>query len=123
MEKWKILLVDKNIDDVELTRRALSKETHWEVITAYNSEMVLDQLDAMEKEQRPDVMLVDIKPLRMDIDELVWALRTRTNEQIPVWIMTSSRFHVDLKKCYDAGAQGCIEKPVTPGKLREIRDD
>jgi two-component system CheB/CheR fusion protein len=64
--------------------------------------------------------------LQMPImDGLTAAKRIRnsgflTAERIPIYAMTANAFREDEEKCYRAGMNGHIPKPIDADKLREI---
>lgn len=115
----KILLVEDNPQDVELTIEALS-----EYKLANNIVTASDGVEAMEYlryegkyKQRtrgePAVILLDIKMPRMDGMEVLEAMqKDKRLKMIPVVILTSSREDPDLKRCYELGANAYVVKPV-----------
>lgn len=115
----KILLVEDNFNDIELTLEALSEEN-----LGNRVEVVNDGVEAMEylrcegKFQRrekefPAVILLDIKMPRMDGMEVLRELKGDPELKIiPVVMLTSSREEPDLKKCYELGTNAYIVKPV-----------
>jgi CheY-like chemotaxis protein len=115
----KILLVEDNPNDIELTLEALSKQNLGNRVVTLN-----DGVEAMEyllyenkyahrERENPGVILLDIKMPRMDGIEVLQAIK-KNNElkTIPVVMLTSSREEPDLKKCYDLGVNAYIVKPV-----------
>jgi CheY-like chemotaxis protein len=120
MEELKrILLVEDDPNDIELTLSALSQHNLAKEITA-----VRDGVEALdflyrrgEFAQRPagypEVILLDLKMPRMDGLEVLRQLKT--DEQlrlIPVVVLTSSREALDLEACYRLGVNGYVVKPV-----------
>lgn len=115
----KILLVEDNPNDVELTLEALAEQN------LVNRVIILkDGVEAMEyllyegnykdrKRENPAVLLLDIKMPRMDGLEVLHAIKKNQDLKIiPVVMLTSSREEPDLKKCYDLGVNAYIVKPV-----------
>jgi CheY-like chemotaxis protein len=115
----KILLVEDNPNDAELTLAALDeKNLANEVIWLKDGQEALDFLyctDAWEGRTRinPILILLDIKMPRVDglqvLKEIKADPKLRT---IPVVILTSSREESDLIKGYDNGANAFVVKPV-----------
>jgi CheY-like chemotaxis protein len=118
-ELRKILLVEDNPADAELTLEALSQNN------LANRVIVLDDgVKAMEylqcvgvfkhrKAGNPAVILLDIKMPRVDGIEVLAAIRSTPElKTIPVVMLTSSREEPDLKKCYDLGVNAYVVKPV-----------
>jgi two-component system response regulator len=116
----KILLVEDNPKDVELTRRALQKSN-----VTNGLKVVEDGVEALkfffgEDSQSgcaigdlPVVVLLDLKLPRVDGLEVL--RRIRANEKtklIPVVILTSSNEERDLIASYDLGANSFVRKPV-----------
>ncbi|MGB8829673.1 MAG: response regulator [Dehalococcoidales bacterium] len=98
MENKKILLVEDNENDVELTKRAL-KKSHIlnELIVADDGVVALnyffgeDGNSGCRIEDLPVVILLDIKLPRVDGLELLRRLRTHEKTKlIPVVVLTSS---------------------------------
>jgi CheY-like chemotaxis protein len=115
----KILLVEDNLLDTELTLEALSDRN-----LANRVIVVHDGVEAMEyllcegkfanrKPENPAVILLDIKMPRMDGLEVLQAVKTNPIlKTIPVVMLTSSREEPDLKQCYELGVNAYVVKPV-----------
>lgn len=115
----KILLVEDNYNDIELTLEALSEENLGNRVDVVN-----DGVEAMEylrgegkfqnrEKELPAVILLDIKMPRMDGMEVLRELKSDAELKIvPVVMLTSSREEPDLKKCYELGTNAYIVKPV-----------
>jgi CheY-like chemotaxis protein len=115
-----ILLVEDNPDDVELTRRALSK-SHIanRLVVARDGVEALDYLFATGAwagrgpEDDPTVVLLDLKLPRIDGLELLRRLRSDPRTKLlPVVILTSSVEERDLIRGYELGCNSYIHKPV-----------
>jgi CheY-like chemotaxis protein len=120
IELRKILLVEDNPKDVELTLEALSEHNLANrVITVEDGAEAMDYLryeGKFKKRQHelPAVILLDIKMPRMDGIEVLQAIRNDPELRfIPVVMLTSSREEPDLKKCYDLGVNAYVVKPVS----------
>jgi CheY-like chemotaxis protein len=119
IELKKILLVEDNLPDIELTLEALSERN-----LANRVFVVNDGVEAMEyllcegrfqnrKPENPAVILLDIKMPRMDGIEVLQKIKTNPNlKSIPVVMLTSSREEPDLKRCYELGVNAYVVKPV-----------
>jgi len=115
----KILLVEDNPKDVELTLEALSEHNLAnQVVTVNDGAEALEYLRyegkfAKRKQENPAVMLLDIKMPRMDGIEVLKVIRNDDKlKLLPVVMLTSSREEPDLKKCYDIGVNAYVVKPV-----------
>jgi len=120
MEPKKILLVEDNPDDEELTLRALRSNNMMNPITvAHDGVEALDYLFAtgpyagLDEGRLPAVTLLDLKLPRVDGLEVLRRMRADERTRLlPVVILTSSREEQDLIDGYSLGANSYIRKPV-----------
>ena len=115
----KILLVEDNPNDAELTLEALNeKNLANEVLWLRDGQEALDFLYCREayagrEPVNPVLILLDIKMPRVDglqvLKEVKGDPRLRT---IPVVILTSSREEADLIEGYSYGVNAYVVKPV-----------
>jgi CheY-like chemotaxis protein len=119
IELKKILLVEDNRNDVELTLEALAEHNLANsVVVARDGEEALDYLYqrgkfASRRAGNPVVILLDLKLPKIDGHEVL--RRVRADEQlkyVPVAILTSSREERDLVQGYRSGANAYVVKPV-----------
>jgi len=116
----RILLVEDNPDDVELTKRALKKNNILnEVVVAGDGEEALDYLFAKGKFKErdvnvlPTVVLLDLKLPKVGGIETLKEIRANPiTKFLPVVILTSSKEERDLVDGYKNGANSYIRKPV-----------
>lgn len=127
LENKKILLVEDNPKDVELTRRALAKSN------VSNTLMIAeDGVEALEyffgkdgkggcaAEDCPVVVLLDLKLPRIDGLEVLRRMRaSEKTKLIPVVVLTSSSEEKDLIASYDLGANSFVRKPVKFSEFAE----
>ena len=117
-EVKKILIVDDNPKDVELTIAALAeKNLANEVVVAEDGVEALDYLYKRGKfasvNGNPAIILLDIKMPRMDGIEVLKHIRADTKfKLIPVIMLTSSAEERDLVESYKLGANSYVVKPV-----------
>lgn len=115
----KILLVEDNPNDVELTLEALA-EQHLanRVVVLNDGAQAMDYLHyegiyKNREKETPAVILLDIKMPRMDGIEVLQKIKKDPELMtIPVVMLTSSREEPDLKKCYELGVNAYVVKPV-----------
>lgn len=115
----RILLVEDNPNDVELTLNALEEsQLANEVVVTRDGEEGLDYLLRKGKFQlrqpgNPVVVLLDVKMPKMNGVELLKIIReTEGIENVPVVMLTSSREEFDINRCYELGASAYVVKPV-----------
>jgi CheY-like chemotaxis protein len=115
----KILLVEDNPQDVELTIEAFSEQNLANRLIILNDgveamDYLLCEGDYKNRErENPAVILLDIKMPRMDGIEVLQAIKTNPElKTIPIVMLTSSREEPDLKKCYELGVNAYVVKPV-----------
>lgn len=120
----KVLIVDDNPADIELTRDTLEESRlRLDIETAFNGEEALAIL--REKKEAgvsmPDLMLLDLNMPRMNGQELLHEMRADTALRvIPVVVLTSSDAETDIVKSYDLGANCYVTKPVDLSAFQHI---
>ena len=120
MENLKrILLVEDDSKDIELTLTALSEHNLAnEVAVARDGVEALDYLYrrgsfAERPHGDPAVILLDLKMPRLDGVQVLRQLKADERmRMIPVVILTSSRESSDLQECYLLGVNAYVVKPV-----------
>lgn len=116
----KILLVEDDPGDVEMTVEVLKREALIanEVVVARDGAEALDYLKrrgefAGRPEGDPIVVLLDIKlPKLNGIEVLREMKKDAALRPVPVVMLTSSREPSDLKECYALGVNAYVVKPV-----------
>lgn len=119
MELKRILLVEDNPNDVELTLEALAEHNLANaVVVARDGEEALDYLYrrgafAARPPGNPIVILLDLKLPKVDGHEVLRRIRSDDGMKlVPVVILTSSREERDLVQGYRNGANAYVVKPV-----------
>jgi two-component system response regulator len=120
MNNRKILLVEDNPDDVELTKRAFIKNhIQNEIIVVNDGLSALDYLlqrgkySTITEPHLPAVVLLDLKLPKLDGFEVLSAIRSNEKTKLlPVVILTSSNEEQDIIKGYKNGANSYVRKPV-----------
>jgi CheY-like chemotaxis protein len=117
----RILLVDDNRMDVELTLDAF-EQAHLgnEIEVVRTGQQALDRLldgapDAARRSSPlPDLILLDLKMPGIDGIEVLRRIKQApTLRRIPVVVLTSSREEGDRAMAYDAGANSYLVKPLS----------
>ena len=114
-----ILLVEDNPRDLELTLAALAKcQLANDIVVARDGAEALDYLylrgaHAEREPGDPAVVLLDLKLPKIDGLEVLEQIKgDRTQRQIPVVMLTSSREERDLVRSYELGVNAFVVKPV-----------
>ena len=119
MNNTDILLVEDNMDDAEMTIRALKKvNLANNLIHVEDGQEALDFIfgksnDGQELKQYPKVILLDIKMPKVDGIEVLRQLKANESTRtIPIIIMTSSAEEKDILRSYQLGVNSYVVKPV-----------
>jgi CheY-like chemotaxis protein len=123
-ELKRILLVEDNATDIELTLAAL-EENHLanEVVVARDGVEALDYLHRrgifkMRAPGSPAVLLLDLKLPRVDGMQVLRELKSDPGlRNVPVVMLTSSREEQDLVSSYNLGVNAYVVKPVEFGEF------
>jgi two-component system, response regulator len=123
----RILVVEDNRSDLELTLRALKR-----CMILGNINVARDGAEALDfifcdgefagrpMEERPHVILLDLKLPLVDGMEVLRRVRSdpRTRS-LPVVVVTASNYEREVNEAHRLGVVGYITKPVDSGKLTE----
>lgn len=116
----RILLVEDNIGDVELSRRAF-RDTGIVIDVAKNGEEALEYL--FSRKPRPDLILLDLNLPRVTGWEVLEQIkRSPLTRTIPVIILTSSEADADILSSYSLHANAYVTKPATPAKFKNLAE-
>lgn len=115
----KILLVEDDPNDVELTLSALARNRLAnEVVVVRDGQEALDYLFrqggyASREGHNPPVVLLDLKLPKVSGMEVLERIKTDPSlRTVPVVVLTSSREERDLIKSYNLGTNAYVVKPV-----------
>jgi two-component system, sensor histidine kinase len=115
----KILIVEDNPTNTFIAKKLLIKLGCEAIDHAENGRIAL----SMMAETRYDLILMDCQMPEMDGYEATRLLRQReagTDLHLPVVALTANAFTSDRERCFEAGMDDFITKPVMPEKLLEI---
>ena len=123
MTNDRILLVEDNASDIDLTKRAFERaHITNELYVAQDGKEALDLLlgDGSAEPALPALVLLDLKLPIMDGLEVLRRIRgdVRTR-RLPVVVLTSSKEEQDVAASYDLGVNSYIRKPVDFGQFAE----
>jgi CheY-like chemotaxis protein len=113
LEMKKILIAEDTDSNYLLLSIILRKD--YELSRATTGKEVL----ALFAEERPDLILMDIKMPEMDGLEATRIIR-RTDVDLPIIALTANAYDSDREKALDAGCNSYMAKPVNAAKLREM---
>jgi two-component system, response regulator len=109
-----IILVEDNLDDAQLTIRALKKRNLANnLLHLWDGEEAIQYLTLNQHNNLPKLILLDLKMPKIDgIEVIQYLKRDATLKTIPIVVLTSSKENNDIKKAYELGANAYIVKPV-----------
>ncbi|OFZ22053.1 MAG: two-component system response regulator [Bdellovibrionales bacterium RIFOXYA1_FULL_36_14] len=115
----RILLVEDNQNDIEMTLEALSEyNLANEIVVTRDGAEALDYLYRrgtfkLRSEGNPAVILLDLKMPKVDGFEVLKQVKADDNlKNIPVVLLTSSKEEKDLIESYRLGTNAYVVKPV-----------
>jgi two-component system response regulator len=123
-----ILLVEDNLNDAEMTIRALrNNNLSNNIIHLKDGEMALDfifgtgQYRGRDISKKPKVILLDLKMPKVDGMEVLRKIKSSDfTKFIPVVVLTSSKEDPDIQQCYRFGVNSYIVKPVEFESFQKI---
>ena len=116
MKPIKVLLVEDNHADVDLTRETFESSTlNVELTVASDGVEAIDILTGGKSSRtatRPDLILLDLNLPKVDGRQVLLAIKDdRDLKKIPVVVLTSSDAESDVLTSYQLGANCFITKP------------
>jgi two-component system, response regulator len=120
VNKTDIVLVEDNMEDAELTIRAVKKNNVSDsLVHLKDGEQALDfifcrgQYTGRNRNDLPRLILLDIKMPKVDGLEVLQQIKSSSRTKIiPVVLFTSSKEEKDILQSYQLGANSYIVKPV-----------
>ncbi|MFZ5876697.1 MAG: response regulator [Nitrospirota bacterium] len=115
-----ILLVEDNLQDIEITKRAFAKgRVRNDLLVVRDGEEALDYLYRRGKFQdpasspRPGMILLDLNLPKVGGLEVLQRIKQDDSlKSIPVIVLTVSQREQDVVRSYDLGVNTYIQKPV-----------
>ena len=119
-----VLLVEDNVDDAALTRRALEQaKVHnrvHHVTSGVEALAFLRREGRFAGAQPPDLILLDLNLPGMDGRELLKIVKADERlRHIPVVVVTGSHVDADVRESYRLHANAYVEKPVNTQEFLE----
>jgi len=116
----RILLIEDNTNDIELTFRAIQRlDGDFDITVCRDGQEALDFLFAKgkyakrTKNELPQLILLDINLPKVNGHEVLKAIRQYEESQcIPVVMLTTSDEKADVEKGYRQGINSYVRKPV-----------
>jgi len=109
-----ILLVEDNMEDADLTIRALKKfNLSNNLLHLQDGQEAIDFLFAQKPTRIPKIILLDLRMPKVDGIEVLRRVKSDERKKtIPVIVLTSSQEEKDIIDSYQMGVNAYIVKPV-----------
>lgn len=125
MRAIKILLVEDNPGDVDLTREALENSkmrNTLDVVGDGEAAMAYLRREApYEEAMTPDLIVLDLNLPKKDGREVLAEIKQDALlRRIPVVVLTSSQAEADVAKAYDLHANCYVSKPLTLDRFVDV---
>lgn len=125
MKHIQVLLIEDNPGDAELTRQALSSsKLSIELKVLDDGEKALKYLRREPPYQGaalPDLLLLDLNLPKVSGEEVLREVKAdKALRALPVVVLTSSDAETEVSRCYAAGANCYVVKPVDFASFMEI---
>jgi len=110
--QWTIFLAEDNPDDIEITRRALTRShLGCELIVARDGVEALTML--RDESLRLDFALLDINLPKLNGLQVLEQVRLDPRlKTLPIVVLSASDREEDVRRAYELGANSYIQKPV-----------
>jgi CheY-like chemotaxis protein len=118
----RVFLVEDNPEHsfiaVTVIRQLLGEAS--EVIVAENAEEAVGLIGQFTEQDRPDLMLVDLRlPENGGFAVLSASRLHEPTAHVPTFVITSSLYDQDIAQSYELGASAVLCKPLSRASLRE----
>jgi len=124
----RILLVEDHPDDELLALHALRKNHITNVAVAHDAPAALTYLFedseycVVCRSYLPDLILLDLRMPKMDGFEFLEKLRSNyVTMNVPVIVLSSSQYRIDIERCQKLGVVDFFSKPLTQDKVKTLK--
>ncbi|HZZ59131.1 MAG TPA: response regulator [Opitutaceae bacterium] len=123
-----VLLVEDSDDDVFFFQRAWQQAgVPNPLVVARDGQEAIDFLAGTgpylgkDRGPAPGIVLLDLKlPFKSGHEVLAWIRKEVASRRCVVLFLTSSRESTDVRRAYEAGANGYLVKPASASQLTEM---
>ena len=116
--RLRLLLAEDNVVNQRLAVKLLERRGH-DVVVVNNGRQAL----AVLEHERFDAVLMDIQMPEMDGFETTSAIREQelfSKAHLPIVAMTAHAMKGDRERCFEAGMDGYVAKPLQPQELFDV---
>lgn len=118
MTQPRVCLLEDDANEALLAQRAMAKvDPELDFVVFSDGWVALEQLSAWASKDHPQIcphlLILDLKMPCISGLEVLRQLRGDPQLRfLPVVVFTTSRHPEDLRSCYEAGANGFVQKPI-----------
>jgi CheY-like chemotaxis protein len=128
MSEFVILIAEDDADDRYLIQTAFDEKGYSEKIDfVENGVELLNYLDSIYQDKRteeknyPGFILLDLNMPKKDGREVLKELKQHpVFKKIPVIIFTTTKNELEIKRCYELGANSYVVKPISFDALLKV---
>jgi CheY-like chemotaxis protein len=128
MNNLQILIAEDDADDRYLIGTAFAEKGYSEKIDFVENGVellsYLDNINSTEEKIFPCVILLDLNMPKKDGREALKELKQHSVfKKIPVIVFTTTKNEIEIKRCYELGANSYVVKPLTFDELLMVVDN
>lgn len=123
---FKVIIADDDLDDHYIIKQAFEDVCPgFSCVSVYNGLELIELMNAQQKEHaNPSLVLMDLNmPLLNGLGALGQIRQNNALKDIPIYMLSTSRFDYDRTKALELGADGFFTKPNKYSELRDIIRD
>ncbi len=118
LEGKTLLLVEDNLLNQQIAKELLSP-TKATIVLADNGEQAV--YHATQTNSQFDLVLMDIQmPVLDGVSATQQIRKLRSSDVLPIIAMTAHAFEEEKQRCFDAGMNAHLSKPIVPAQLYEL---